>query len=141
MHGVSGASSRAISSGVLDNLNKSHRSERFFQISMQLKENLAHHDNNRLIHINDPKSTNDTYEFSGNEIRTTIAALNQLPPLAVFGRTVSLFPLLFVLTVTAVKDGYEDWRRHRSDGNENNREALVFQSGEFHPKRWKKIQS
>ncbi|KAI3474301.1 hypothetical protein Pfo_029089 [Paulownia fortunei] len=70
-----------------------------------------------------------------------IAALNQLPPLAVFGRTVSLFPLLFVLTVTAVKDGYEDWRRHRSDRNENNREALVLQSDEFRPRRWKKIQA
>ncbi|KAK4359561.1 hypothetical protein RND71_021790 [Anisodus tanguticus] len=62
-----------------------------------------------------------------------------LPPLVVFGRTVSLFPLLFVLSVTAIKDGYEDWRRHRSDRNENNREALVHQSGKFQFKRWKKI--
>ncbi|CAI9265790.1 unnamed protein product [Lactuca saligna] len=54
-----------------------------------------------------------------------IATLNQLPPLVVFGRTVSLFPLLFILTVTAIKDGYEDWRRHRSDRNENNKESLV----------------
>ncbi|KAH9327115.1 hypothetical protein KI387_007293, partial [Taxus chinensis] len=51
-----------------------------------------------------------------------IAALNQLPQLAVFGRTVSLFPLLFILCVTAIKDGYEDWRRHHSDKKENNRE-------------------
>ncbi|CAA3011842.1 phospholipid-transporting ATPase 1-like, partial [Olea europaea subsp. europaea] len=167
MREVSGASSQAVSSGIQDYLNKSQRSERFLQISMQLKENLTHHDNPRLIHINDPKRTNDNFEYSGNEIRTSkytflnflpknlfiqfhrvaylyflaIAALNQLPPLAVFGRTVSLVPLLFVLTVTAVKDGYEDWRRHRSDRNENNREALVLQSGEFHPKRWKKLQS
>ncbi|KAH8505874.1 hypothetical protein H0E87_012901 [Populus deltoides] len=109
----------------------------------------------RFIYINDPRRTNDQYEFTGNEIRTSkytlitflpknifiqfhrvaylyflaIAALNQLPPLAVFGRTVSLFPLLFVLCVTAIKDGYEDWRRHRSDRNENNREALVLQCG------------
>ncbi|EPS67597.1 hypothetical protein M569_07178, partial [Genlisea aurea] len=145
----------------------SKRSQRFLQISMQLGENILHHDNPRLIHINDPKTTNDKSGFSGNEIRTSkytllnflpknlfiqfhrvaylyflaIAALNQLPPLAVFGRTVSLFPLIFVLTVTAVKDGYEDWRRHRSDRNENNREALVLQSQEFLPKRWKKIQA
>lgn len=165
---ISGASSRA-SSRVQD-LSKSQtsrRSERFLQISMQLEDNIVHHDNPRLIHINDPRKTNDNFEFSGNEIRTSkytllnflpknlfiqfhrvaylyflaIAALNQLPPLAVFGRTVSLFPLLFVLTVTAVKDGYEDWRRHRSDRNENNREALVLQSDEFRPKRWKKIQA
>ncbi|XP_057804345.1 phospholipid-transporting ATPase 1-like isoform X4 [Salvia miltiorrhiza] len=134
---------------------------------MQLEDNMSRHDNPRLIHINDPKTTCDNSQFSGNEIRTSkytllnflpknlfiqfhrvaylyflaIAALNQLPPLAVFGRTVSLFPLLFVLTVTAVKDGYEDWRRHRSDRNENNREALVLQSDGFRPKRWKMIQA
>lgn len=134
--------------------------------SVQFDDNLLHDDNPRLIYINDPKRTNDKYEFTGNEIRTSkytiitflpknlfiqfhrvaylyflaIAALNQLPPLAVFGRTVSLFPLLFVLCVTAIKDGYEDWRRHRSDRNENNREALVFQSGQFQPKKWKHIQ-
>ncbi|XP_047947886.1 phospholipid-transporting ATPase 1-like isoform X3 [Salvia hispanica] len=134
---------------------------------MKLEDNTTRHDNPRLIHINDPKKTCDNSHFSGNEIRTSkytllnflpknlfiqfhrvaylyflaIAALNQLPPLAVFGRTVSLFPLLFVLTVTAVKDGYEDWRRHRSDRNENNREALVLQSDGFHPKRWKMIQA
>ncbi|KAI4365548.1 hypothetical protein MLD38_021525 [Melastoma candidum] len=121
----------------------------------------------RSIYINDPNRTNEKYEFTGNEITTSrytvitflpknlfiqfhrlaylyflaIAALNQLPPLAVFGRTVSLFPLLFVLAVTAVKDGYEDWRRHRSDRKENNREALVLQGTRFHLKKWKDIQA
>lgn len=152
------------SSRVQDKLNKS---QRVYHKSMQFEDNLSHEGNPRLIHINDPKMTNDKYEFTGNEIRTSkytsinfvpknlfiqfhrvaylyflaIAALNQLPPLAVFGRTVSLFPLLFVLCVTAIKDGYEDWRRHRSDRNENNREALVLQSGTFQMKRWKNIQA
>ncbi|XP_011622669.1 phospholipid-transporting ATPase 1 [Amborella trichopoda] len=126
---------------------------------------LSSEENARFIHINDPRRTNDKYEFTGNEIRTSkytvitflpknlfiqfhrvayiyflvIAALNQLPPLAVFGRTVSLFPLLFVLFVTAIKDGYEDWRRHRSDRKENNREAKVLQGARFYSKEWKKI--
>ncbi|KAL2330514.1 hypothetical protein Fmac_018095 [Flemingia macrophylla] len=135
--------------------------------SVQFDDVALHEDSARLIYINDPKRTNDKYEFTGNEIRTSrytfvtflpknlfiqfhrvaylyflaIAALNQLPPLAVFGRTVSLFPLLFVLCVTAIKDGYEDWRRHRSDRNENNRESLVLQSGDFRSKKWKRIQA
>ncbi|KAL5217647.1 hypothetical protein ABZP36_018331 [Zizania latifolia] len=133
--------------------------------SSQFEDPFSSEHDPRLIYINDPNRTNDRYEFTGNEIRTSkytlitflpknlfiqfhrlayvyflvIAALNQLPPLAVFGRTASLFPLLFVLFVTAIKDGYEDWRRHRSDKNENNREALVLQSGDFRLKTWKNI--
>ncbi|KAH7843878.1 hypothetical protein Vadar_021755 [Vaccinium darrowii] len=145
--------------------DKSSKSQRIRPKSRQFDNNLSHDENPRLIYIDDPRKTNDKYDFTGNEIRTSkytilnflpknlfiqfhriaylyflaIAALNQLPPLAVFGRTVSLFPLLFVLCVTAIKDGYEDWRRHRSDRNENNREALVLQFGKFQGKKWKKI--
>ncbi|KAF8394813.1 hypothetical protein HHK36_018749 [Tetracentron sinense] len=151
-----------VSSAVQEKLNKS---QRIRHKSLQYEDNLSLEENPRLIYINDPRRTNDKYEFTGNEIRTSkytvitflpknlfiqfhrvaylyflaIAALNQLPPLAVFGRTVSLFPLLFVLCVTAIKDGYEDWRRHRSDRKENNRESLVLQSGQFQMKKWKKI--
>ncbi|KAH1096056.1 hypothetical protein J1N35_012977 [Gossypium stocksii] len=152
------------SSQAQENLSKSRRIR---NKSVDFDDNLPYSENPRLIYINDPRRTNDKYEFTGNEIRTSkytlitflpknlfiqfhrvaylyflaIAALNQLPPLAVFGRTVSLFPLLFVLCVTAIKDGYEDWRRHRSDRNENNREALVLQVGEFQMKKWKKIRA
>ncbi|XP_040378098.1 phospholipid-transporting ATPase 1-like [Oryza brachyantha] len=144
---------------------KPNRSRRVRNKSSQFEDPFSSEHDPRLIYINDPNRTNDRYEFTGNEIRTSkytlitflpknlfiqfhrlayvyflvIAALNQLPPLAVFGRTASLFPLLFVLFVTAIKDGYEDWRRHRSDRNENNRETLVLQSGDFRSKTWKNI--
>ncbi|KAK7277071.1 hypothetical protein RIF29_18221 [Crotalaria pallida] len=146
-----------------------NKSRRVRHKSVQFDDNIfLHGDNSRLIYVNDPRRTNEKYEFTGNEIRTSkytvltflpkniftqfhrlaylyflaICALNQLPPLAVFGRTVSLFPLLFVLCVTAIKDAYEDWRRHRSDRNENNREAHVLQPcGQFRLKRWKNIEA
>lgn len=144
---------------------KGSRSHRVRHKSVQFDDLFSSDDNPRLIYINDPRKTNEKYEFTGNEIRTSkytvitflpknlfiqfhrvaylyflaIAGLNQLPPLAVFGRTVSLFPLLFVLCVTAIKDGYEDWRRHRSDRNENNREAHIYQFGQFRIKKWKNI--
>lgn len=123
-------------------------------------------DNARLVYVGDPDRTNDRFDFSGNSIRTgkysvltffpknlfeqfhrvayvyflVIAILNQLPMLAVFGRGASILPLAFVLLVTLVKDGYEDWRRHRSDRYENNRTSLVFSDdGEFYPKSWKDL--
>lgn len=156
-----------ISKGSSLGQEKACKSQRVCHKSTEFEDNMCHEENPRSIYINDPRKTNDKYEFTGNEIRTSkytlitflpknlfiqfhrvaylyflaIAALNQLPPLAVFGRTVSLFPLLFVLFVTAIKDGYEDWRRHRSDRNENNREALVLQSDQFHLKKWKNIRA
>lgn len=122
-------------------------------------------DDARLIYINDPEKTNEKFEFAGNSIRTgkysvltflprnlfeqfhriayiyflVIAILNQLPQLAVFGRGASIMPLAFVLLVTAVKDAYEDYRRHRSDKIENGRLAWVLVDGKFQQVRWKDI--
>ncbi|KAL4308500.1 hypothetical protein GQ457_01G045260 [Hibiscus cannabinus] len=121
----------------------------------------------RLVQINDPVKTNERFEFAGNSIRTgkysiltflprnlfeqfhrvayiyflVIAVLNQLPQLAVFGRFASILPLAFVLLVTAVKDAYEDYRRHRADNIENNRPASVLVNHEFQQKKWKDIQT
>ncbi|XP_076922236.1 phospholipid-transporting ATPase 1-like [Bidens hawaiensis] len=120
----------------------------------------------RLVYVNDPIKTNERFEFAGNSIRTAkysvlsflprnifeqfhrvayiyflfIAILNQLPQLAVFGRGASILPLSFVLLVTAVKDAYEDWRRHRSDRIENNRMSYVLVNDTFRQKKWKDIQ-
>lgn len=120
----------------------------------------------RLVHIADPGKTNERFVFARNSIRTgkysiftfiprnlfeqfhrvayiyflIIAVLNQLPQLAVFGRGVSILPLAFVLLVTAVKDVFEDYRRHRSDRIENNRLASVLVNNQFQPKKWKDIQ-
>ncbi|OVA06770.1 Cation-transporting P-type ATPase [Macleaya cordata] len=119
----------------------------------------------RCIFVNDPEKTNEKFEFGCNSIRTgkyslltflprnlfeqfhrvayiyflVIAILNQLPQLAVFGAAASILPLAFVLLVTAVKDAYEDLRRHRSDRIENNRVALVLVNGQFQEKKWKEI--
>lgn len=133
-------------------------------LSMSQKE--FSDDDARLIYINDPLKTNERFEFAGNSVRTSkysfitflprnlfeqfhrvayiyflvIAVLNQLPQLAVFGRGVSVLPLAFVLLVTAVKNAYEDYRRHRSDRIENNRLASVFVNDQFQLKKWKEIQ-
>ncbi|KAK7484877.1 hypothetical protein BaRGS_00023920 [Batillaria attramentaria] len=41
----------------------------------------------------------------------------------------SILPLIFVISVTAVKQGYEDWLRHKSDREVNNRRATVVEGG------------
>lgn len=119
----------------------------------------------RLVYINDPITTNESFKFAKNSVYTgkysfftflpknlfeqfhrvayiyflVIAVLNQIPQLAVFGRGASILPLGFVLLVTAVKDAYEDYRRHRSDKIENNRLASVLANDQFQLKKWKDI--
>jgi hypothetical protein len=41
------------------------------------------------------------------------------------GFPVLLFPLGFVVGLSMIKDIYEDWQRHKSDNEENNRKAIV----------------
>ncbi|KAK8964577.1 Phospholipid-transporting ATPase 1 [Platanthera guangdongensis] len=120
-----------------------------------------------LVFINDPDRSNSPVRHPNNSIRTTkysiitflpknlfeqfhrvayiyfliLAVINQIPQLGVFTPAASILPLAFVLGVTAVKDAYEDYRRHRSDRTENSRPAAVFNSSSssFDPKPWKDI--
>ncbi|KAI3798567.1 hypothetical protein L1987_33844 [Smallanthus sonchifolius] len=134
--------------------------------SMSMSRREIRDEDSRLVYVNDSVKTNESFEFAGNSVRTSkysvltflprnlfeqfhrvayvyfliIAILNQLPQLAVFGRFASILPLSMVLLVTAVKDGYEDWRRHRSDRIENNRLASVLVNNVFEQKKWKDIQ-
>ncbi|TQD82733.1 hypothetical protein C1H46_031702 [Malus baccata] len=133
--------------------------------ALSLSQKELNEEDVRVVYIDDLAKTNERYEFSGNSIRTAkysvftflprnlfeqfhrvayvyflvIAVLNQLPQLAVFGRGVSILPLAFVLLVTAVKDGFEDYRRHRSDRIENNRLASVLVGNQFQSKKWKDV--
>eukprot|EP00899_Mesostigma_viride_P012482 jgi/Mesvir1/21234/Mv06669-RA.2 len=116
----------------------------------------------RMVYANHPEQTP---KYPKNEIHTTkynlvtflprnlyeqfhrlayvyfliLVILNQMPRLAIFGRTASLFPLLTVLCVTALKDAYEDWQRHKSDEVQNAHEAEVMVEGRFERMTWKHI--
>ena len=52
--------------------------------------------------------------------------LQIIPPISITGgQPAILLPLLFVVSVSAIKDLFEDIKRHRADDQENNRKALV----------------
>lgn len=44
-----------------------------------------------------------------------------IPQISAYSYISTLMPLLFVLLLTAVKDGYDDYQRHQSDNVVNNR--------------------
>uniref|UniRef100_UPI00358ECF14 phospholipid-transporting ATPase IF isoform X2 n=1 Tax=Myxine glutinosa TaxID=7769 RepID=UPI00358ECF14 len=49
-------------------------------------------------------------------------------------------PLFFVITVTAIKQGYEDWRRHKSDNVMNNEPVHVLRDSEVCTEKSRDIQ-
>ncbi|CAO2833067.1 unnamed protein product [Amaranthus hypochondriacus] len=161
-----GNSVREVNFGDLDPKPIRHGSRSGESEGLGLSQKEINEEDARFIYINDPARTNERFEFAGNSIRTSkysvitflprnlfeqfhrvayiyfliIAILNQLPQLAVFGRGASILPLAFVLIVSAIKDAFEDFRRHRSDRVENNRLAKVLVNGNFELKKWKHIE-
>ena len=47
------------------------------------------------------------------------------------GKSVMVFPLVMVVGVSMIKDAYEDWKRHQSDAQENEKLALKLVNGAF----------
>ena len=57
------------------------------------------------------------------------------------GKPVILFPLFIVVSVNGVKDFYEDWKRKKSDDQENSKGTLIysFNKKNFVKKKWKDV--
>ena len=57
------------------------------------------------------------------------------------GKPVILFPLFIVVSVNGLKDYYEDWKRKKSDDQENNKNTLIYNAKKktFVKKQWKDI--
>ncbi|KPP61365.1 putative phospholipid-transporting ATPase VA, partial [Scleropages formosus] len=73
-----------------------------------------------------PKNLFEQFHRFANVYFVFIALLNFVPALSAFQPELSLAPVLFILSVTAIKDLWEDYRRHRSDKEINHMDCLVY---------------
>ena len=55
------------------------------------------------------------------------------------GQPVIYIPLAVILMITAVKDMFEDLKRHKSDNEENNRGIMVLRDGTLMESVWRNI--
>ncbi|XP_063230598.1 probable phospholipid-transporting ATPase IA isoform X2 [Bacillus rossius redtenbacheri] len=60
-----------------------------------------------------------------------IALLQQIPDVSPTGRYTTLVPLIFILSVSAIKEIIEDIRRHRADDEINHRRVEVLRDGHW----------
>lgn len=88
-----------------------------------------------------PKNLFEQFHRFANIYFLAIVILNLIPEINAFGKYIAMAPLIFVLSVTAIKDLFEDRRRYRSDKSVNNSECHVFNSdaNEYQPIAWKKV--
>ncbi|XP_075212548.1 ATPase phospholipid transporting 8A1 isoform X3 [Lycorma delicatula] len=68
-----------------------------------------------------------------------IALLQQIPDVSPTGRYTTLVPLILILLVSALKEIVEDFKRHRADGEINNREVEVFREGHWQWVKWRHV--
>ena len=68
-----------------------------------------------------PRNLFEQFHRGANLYFAFIIMLNWLPIIEAFNRPVAMLPLLVVLTVTAIKDAWENYRRYRCDREVNAR--------------------
>eukprot|EP00158_Paraphelidium_tribonemae_P009548 Partr_v1_DN28896_c2_g1_i2_m34255 putative phospholipid-transporting ATPase len=119
----------------------------------------------RTIHLNDTIK-NDTLQFLHNKISTAkytilsfifkflhqefkkyanvfflgTAIIQQIPNVSPTSRYTTIIPLSVVLFATAVKEVFEDYRRHKSDDEVNNRSCAVLRGSSFEEVLWRNVQ-
>ncbi|XP_064412976.1 phospholipid-transporting ATPase VA [Latimeria chalumnae] len=88
-----------------------------------------------------PKNLFEQFHRFANVYFVFIALLNFVPAVNAFQPELALAPVLFILAVTAIKDLWEDYRRHRSDQEINHMDCLVYCRNEkkYVERYWKEV--
>jgi len=121
-------------------------------------------DSFRYIQLNDPV-TNSLGKYTHNRISTAkyniftflykflkeqfskyanvfflvTALIQQIPGVSPLNPLTTILPLSIVLLVSAVKEIFEDYKRHCSDNDENNRKIQVLVGSSFVVKKWRDL--
>ncbi|XP_071088418.1 phospholipid-transporting ATPase VD-like [Haliotis cracherodii] len=73
-----------------------------------------------------PKNIFEQFHRFANLYFIFVVGLNWVPEIQAFGKEIAMIPVIFVLAVTAIKDGFEDFRRYRSDKKINSQNCRVY---------------
>ncbi|TMW45206.1 hypothetical protein DOY81_009713 [Sarcophaga bullata] len=68
-----------------------------------------------------------------------IALLQQIPDVSPTGRYTTLVPLIFILSVSGIKEIVEDYKRHRADNEINHRNVEKLKDGAWTTVRWEEL--
>eukprot|EP00055_Hartaetosiga_balthica_P013214 m.66930 g.66930 ORF g.66930 m.66930 type:complete len:1162 (+) comp8199_c0_seq1:30-3515(+) len=83
-----------------------------------------------------PKFLLEQFSRYANLFFLFVALIQQLPHVSPTGRYTTLVPLVIVLSMTAIKELAEDWKRRKADETVNRRKVKVFRELAFKTVSW-----
>ncbi|XP_034660764.1 probable phospholipid-transporting ATPase IM isoform X7 [Drosophila subobscura] len=147
--------------------SKSTRSRSLRRLSQMRRRRSSYYfsENERRIRAND-KEFNLQYKYHNNYIKTSkysvftflpfnlleqfqrlanfyflcLLVLQLIPAISSLTPVTTAIPLIGVLTLTAVKDAYDDIQRHLSDSQVNNRKSKTLRNGKLVDAKWSEVQ-
>jgi len=89
-----------------------------------------------------PKFLFEQFRRYANIFFLFIALMQQIPNVSPTGRYTTAVPLFLILAVSAIKECFEDIKRHRADRSVNRTLVLVLNktSSQWVPQTWREIQ-
>ncbi|KAF9532854.1 hypothetical protein CPB83DRAFT_846485 [Crepidotus variabilis] len=76
-----------------------------------------------------PRNLLEQFRRIANMFFLAIAILQFFPIFSTIAPGAAILPLIVILVITALKDGYEDFKRHQSDSRVNNTQVRVLEGG------------
>ncbi|XP_040277126.1 phospholipid-transporting ATPase ID-like [Bufo bufo] len=87
-----------------------------------------------------PLNLFEQFQRVANAYFVFLLILQLIPQVSSLSWFTTVVPLVLVLTVSAVKDATDDYYRHKSDNQVNNRTVQVLSKGGFTNEKWMKVQ-
>ncbi|CAK9297443.1 unnamed protein product [Gordionus sp. m RMFG-2023] len=87
-----------------------------------------------------PKNLIEQFQRIANAYFLGLLILQLIPQISSLTPITTVIPLVCVLSLTALKDGIDDLRRHHNDKLVNNRESFVLRNGQIIEERWRKVE-
>ncbi|XP_047740035.1 phospholipid-transporting ATPase ID-like [Hyalella azteca] len=86
-----------------------------------------------------PYNLFEQFQRLANFYFLVLLVLQLIPVISSLTPITTAVPLIGVLMVTAIKDAYDDYQRHRSDSQVNKRKSKVLRDGELREEIWSKV--
>uniref|UniRef100_A0A8C8SXD9 Phospholipid-transporting ATPase n=1 Tax=Pelusios castaneus TaxID=367368 RepID=A0A8C8SXD9_9SAUR len=86
-----------------------------------------------------PVNLFEQFQRVANAYFLFLLVLQLIPEISSLSWFTTIVPLVLVLTITAVKDATDDYFRHKSDNQVNNRQAEVLIDGKLQNEKWMNV--